>query len=81
MSATDGKYGVITAEKKQFCEGEPVFLFRATDPFAPEIIDRYAEMCQVEGCSLEHCAAVRAHASRIREWQKSNHTLVKPIPD
>ena len=28
MPAIEGKYGEITAEKKQFHEGEPVFLLR-----------------------------------------------------
>ena len=77
----EGKYGTITASKKRFHPGEPLFIFRATDPLAPEAIRRYAELCQLEGCELTHCAEVRAHAARIEEWQKQHPELVKARPD
>ena len=78
--ATDGKYGEITASKKQFHPGEPLFIFRAQDPLAPEAILHYAELCQIAGCNLEHCAEVREHANRISAWQKANPELVKALP-
>lgn len=81
MSATGGKYGAVTAEKKQFHPGEPVFLLRATDPLAPEAVMAYARQCIAAGCSNEHCSAALDHASRIALWQKLHPELVKKLPD
>lgn len=79
--ATEGKYGVITASNKQFHPGEPVFIFRATDPLAPEAIREYADLCNLAGCDPEHVYQARWHADRIEAWQQANKHLVKPLPD
>lgn len=79
--ACDGKYGIITAEKKQFHPGEPVFLIRATDPAAAETIEHYAAQCKLRGCSDEHIAACEMHAARIATWQADNPDLVKVRAD
>lgn len=81
MSAIEGKYGVITAEKKQFCPGEPVFILRATDPLAALAVEDYATVCELNGCDPDHVAAARNHAERIRRWQEQNPGLVKQLPD
>lgn len=80
-AALEGKYGIITAEKKEFHEGEPVFLLRATDPLAPQAIRNYAHGCQINGCSQEHISACLLHAHRIDAWQLANPEFVKKIPD
>ena len=80
-TAVDGKYGIITAEKKQFHEGEPVFLIRATDPLAPQAIRNYAHGCQINGCSQEHVSACLLHAHNIEAWQLAHPDLVKTLPD
>jgi hypothetical protein len=81
MAAIEGKYGIITTEKKQFHPGEPVFLLRATDPLAPLAIFKYATICADAGCSPEHVQAVNDHGQRIEKWQKANPALVKQLPD
>jgi hypothetical protein len=81
MTAADNKYGTITASGKQFHPGEPVFLLRATDPFARAAIREYAQICEENGCSAEHVARVRACVERMRGWQHENPELVKDIPD
>jgi hypothetical protein len=81
MAATEGKYGVITTTGKQFHPGEPVFVFRATDPLAPSAIENYATHCLFAGCSREHYWACLAAAGRMREWQAANPDLVKKLPD
>lgn len=81
IGAAEGKYGVITASNKAFHPGEPVFLIRATDPFAHDIIKDYAEYCRQNECSPEHVEAAHAHAERIRHWQRKNLHLVKKLPD
>lgn len=78
--AFDGKYGIITAEKKQFHPGEPIFLLRGTDALAPMAIEKYADICENYGCGSEHVTAIRAHAARIAKWQEENSGLVK-TPD
>lgn len=79
--AIDGKYGVITTEKKQLHPDEPVFLLRATDPLAAQAIRQYADACELAGCSEDHIEAVMEHARRIVLWQDRNRQLVKKRPD
>ena len=79
--ASDGKYGTITASKKQFHENEPLFILRAADPLAVEAIRSYARLCEIHGCSFEHVQACREHAERLHAWQLANPTLVKALPD
>lgn len=81
MSAIEGKYGIITAEKKQFHPGEPVFLLRATDPLAADAVEDYASRCVAARCENDHVVAVFQHADRIRKWQQENPSLVKKLPD
>lgn len=76
-SGIDGKYGEITAERKTFHPGEPVFLLRATDRLAGVAIRYYAHVCTSEGCDEEHVAAAYGHAERIEAWQAQNPDLVK----
>ena len=81
MAAIEGKYGIITAEKKQFHENEPVFLLRGTDPLAVEAIREYAFACHKAGCAEEHCNAAWDHAKRMEDWQDAHPELVKELPD
>jgi hypothetical protein len=80
-TACEGKYGEITAEKKQFHPNEPVFLLRATDPLAPAAIFDYWAACKRAGCSADHCKAAHDHAHRILDWQRDHPELVKKLPD
>lgn len=81
MPAIEGKYGEITASKKQFHPGEPVFLLRSTDPLAYMAVLDYVKWCVAAGCTDEHVEAVQEHAMRIRDWQRANPDLVKRLPD
>jgi hypothetical protein len=76
-SAVEGKYGVITARRKAFHPGEPVFIIRATDRNAVAAVIDYASACANDGCDALHVKAAVDHAYRIREWQENNPTLVK----
>lgn len=79
--AIEGKYGAISASRKEFHPGEPVFILRATDPIAASAIEHYAVLCEGAKCNPEHVLAATGHANRIREWQKRNPHLVKERPD
>jgi len=46
VMASDGKYGTITASKKQFHENEPLFILRAADPLA---VDRHIRNVPAKG--------------------------------
>lgn len=76
-----GKYGAIVASKKKFHPGEPVFLIRATDPFATNTIIEYARRCEREGCEKSMVDEAFDHAMRVAEWQRDNVELVKGLPD
>lgn len=79
--ATSGKYGAIVCEKKQFYPGEPLFLIRATDPDAPDILRDCAARYQLRGSPPEQVSATLAAADRIAAWQAANPTLVKKAAD
>lgn len=71
------EYGVITASKKEFHPGEPLFLFRASDKLMIMRIADYADDCEDSGCSQEHVDGVRAALEKIRVWRLANKNLVK----
>ena len=79
--ATSGKYGAITAEKKQFHHGEPLFLIRATDPDAVEILTHAAACYAMRGSPPEQVTATMAAADRIQAWQAANPDRVKKAAD
>lgn len=81
LGATEGKYGTIYCSGKTFHPDEPVFLFRATDPFTHDAIMEYVEYCRKNGCSREHVETAFAHANRILAWQQAHPELVKRLPD
>jgi len=83
---SDRKYGEITATKGRFYKGEPLFVFRAKDQFAPLVLRIYAAIIRNHALSnneakqLDHCASVESQAFIMEQWQQANGGLVK-IPD
>lgn len=75
--AEDGKYGVITASKKEFRPGEPLFLFRASDKHMITAVTVYADDCEDDGCPRAHVEGVRVALEKIRGWRAANKDLVK----
>jgi hypothetical protein len=57
-------------------ENEPVFLFRAQDPFASSMLRIYADNIQKAGATKEMVLLVHEHADRMEQWQKK-----KAVPD
>lgn len=79
--AESTKYGKITSSKVKFKPDEPVFLIRATDPFATTTVIEYARRCEKEGTEKKLVDEAFDHAMRIAEWQRHNPDLVKALPD
>jgi len=78
---TEGKYGGVATTVGTFHEGEPVFLFRATDPLTVRVLERYAHLATLEGCDKAFIDDVNNRAHIVKQWQVDNPTLVKERPD
>jgi len=72
--AIDRKYGRVAIERGTIGLDEPVFVIRAQDRLAPELIEHYADLCRRAGSPDHHVAGVHAAAQEIREWQAGHHT-------
>ena len=62
-------------------EDEPVFLLRAHDMLAPEIVEYWAELAEVEGAVPNIIEAARNHAQAMREWQEEHGSKVPDMPE
>jgi hypothetical protein len=69
--------GVVYLTGKPLHPGEPVYVLRATNPLAPEILDEYALRCEKASVAPESVERVRLAAARIRAWQALNPHLVE----
>jgi hypothetical protein len=57
---------------------EPIFVLRAQDEIAPQIVRWWAHEAELAGCSASKVGEARALATRMEQWQKANH---KKVPD
>lgn len=64
-------YNRIQDPENKIAEDEPVFLLRAKDVFAPDVIDFWAKLVHSAG-DVELANHVRNHADKMRRWQKEN---------
>lgn len=79
--AVDSKYGKVITQNKKFHAGEPVFIFRATDPTLLDMLEWYSSRSWQLHCSLEFLAGIRSNKATISKWQKDHPELVKERPD
>lgn len=49
-------------------ENEPLFVLRAQDKFAAELVDRWASILEAEGGNPEKVAEARKLAAAMRDW-------------
>lgn len=83
MGSGDEEMKVINCQTLgDMCEfmldGEPVFLIRAQDKFAAEIVADYYVKSQTRGG--KNTGRVKQQLDKITEWQKANEFKVK-LPD
>lgn len=51
-------------------DDEPVFLLRAQDMLAPDLVAAWARQAARSGVSYEMCQMALQHADRMRDWPK-----------
>lgn len=51
---------------------EPVFLLRASDMLAPNVVRHWALQAKANGCDPEIIAAAESHVQAMIDWQKSH---------
>lgn len=61
-------------------EDEPIFVLRAQDQLAYDVIAKYREDCTFNGCSEEHVEAIDLVLQDFVVWQTKNEEKVK-LPD
>ena len=59
-------------------EDEPVFLLRASDKFAPDVVEEWARRASMEGADQNIVEAALGQAIRMREYQQYHGSK---IPD
>ena len=70
------KYEHIQDGRGVIGEDEPVFLLRAKDLTAPEVIERWAELAEQHGAPVR-AAAARAWAQEFRAWQADERSFTR----
>lgn len=70
--ALDAKYGQVTVELGDIPEDEPVFLIRAQDSAAGQIVRQYAQVVAGHGATPEFYESVHKVADDIDRWQEAN---------
>lgn len=83
MAKTDykGKYGTIKSSTTKFHKDEPLYLIRASDPYAVHVIIEHARRLEHEGAAPSYTDEIFDQAMKIAEWQRENPELVKEIWD
>jgi hypothetical protein len=61
-------------------EDEPVFLLRAKDVLAADVVDEWASGYEQAGGNPRTVERVRQHASRMRKWGEENGTKLPDTP-
>lgn len=65
-------YNRIQDPENKIPENEPVFLLRAKDKLAPELLLRWASKLRLEGGQPEMAEMVTNHAQKMLDWQKEH---------
>lgn len=73
-------YMHIQDQTGKVAEDEPVFLLRAKDALAPEVVDFWAWRLEENGGDQVAIDAAREHANKMKEWQKQNESKLPDTP-
>ena len=61
-------------------EDEPVFLLRAQDKNAPDMVDLWADWAAEDNAEENIVKAARSHAEAMRKWQEEHGSKVPDMP-
>lgn len=61
-------------------DDEPVFLLRAQDGNAPDVVDYWATVAGFHGANQDIVQAARDHAQRMRDWQETHGFKTPDMP-
>jgi hypothetical protein len=73
-------YNRIQDPLKLIADNEPVFLLRAKDKCAPQIVEAWAALAEANGASKEMVKSARDHAILMRRWQIQNGNKTPDMP-
>lgn len=73
-------YNRIQDPAGKIAANEPVFLLRAKDKLAPELMHYWARRLSEEGGDTRMAAMVHKHAELAKEWQKKNGCKLPDLP-
>jgi len=61
-------------------EDEPVFLIRAQDKLAPEVVSHWAHLADLYGADRKIVRAAQGQVKAMRKWQKIHGSKVPDMP-
>lgn len=64
----------------RIADDEPVFILRAKDVNAPQVVRYWAARAEGSGADRDMIMAVERHADRMEEWQEKNGSKVPDTP-
>jgi len=73
-------YNRIQDPEGKIPEEEPVFLIRAQDVTAPEIVQHWADLAAARGASNEIVMSAREQAMRMVDWQRLQRVKIPDMP-
>ncbi len=73
-------YDRIQDPENKIPEDEPVFLIRAQDVTAPEVVKYWAAKAKWSGAAQDIVHAAEAHAGRMVEWQREHGMKIPDMP-
>lgn len=66
------EYNDLNSNLNMADKDEPIFILRAQDRLAPELIRSWASRASIHGCSSEKVQEARDLAAKMQEWGKAH---------
>jgi len=73
-------YDRIQDPENKIPVGEPVFLLRAQDVTAPDVVRYWAMQAKMRGAAERIVRAAREQADRMVEWQREHGMKIPDMP-
>ena len=73
-------YDRIQAPTDLIPEDEPVFLLRAQDTIAPDVVNAWADLAEQSSAAPNIIEAARKQADAMVDWQKEHGSKIPDMP-